>query len=172
MRRHSVATVVALVLASIGLLASAVLAAPQVRNFAAPLDSGQEIPPVDSEATGVAHFTLDRDGDALAYRLNVANIEDVTMAHIHVGTRGVNGPVVVWLYPDAPPAQLIEGRTQGTLAAGVVTGDDLVGPLAGQDLDALIELIRAGEAYVNVHTLEHPAGEIRGQIDVPRGHQS
>jgi hypothetical protein len=76
----------------------------------------------------------------------------------------MNGPVVAWLYPAAPPSVLIPGRFQGVLAAGVITEANLVGPLAGQTLGDLIERMEAGETYVNVHTLNYPAGEVRGQI--------
>lgn len=167
MHRRLIVTVAAFLLA-LTLPLAAAQASP--RNFVAPLSGDQEVPPADTDATGVSIFQLSRDGSELSYRLNVANIENVTQAHIHVGARGVNGPVVVWLYPDGPPAQLIPGRTSGTLATGTITADDLVGPLAGASLDDLLDTIRAGNAYVNVHTLQFPPGEIRGQIDVPRGH--
>lgn len=136
----------------------------QARNFTAHLSGDEEVPAVETRATGQAIFKLDKDGDAVHYRLNVANIENVTMAHIHNAEAGENGPVVVWLYPDDPPPQLIEGRTQGTLATGTITEDDLVGPLAGGSLDDLLELMTDDEAYVNVHTEQHPPGEVRGQI--------
>ena len=68
------------------------------------------------------------------------------------------------------------------LAKGTITEDDLVGPLAGADLDALLAQMRAGNTYVNVHTNDgdgtpnegpgdFPGGEIRGQIE-PRGSSS
>jgi hypothetical protein len=86
------------------------------------------------------------------------------MAHIHLAPVGVNGPVVVWLYPSAPPAQLIPGRFNGVLAEGVITDASLVGPLLGNELSVLIDALISGNAYVNVHTSQFPPGEIRGQI--------
>ncbi|MDR7432511.1 MAG: CHRD domain-containing protein, partial [Armatimonadota bacterium] len=68
---------------------------------------------------------------------------------------------------SAPPPQLRPGRFDGELASGVITAASLVGPLARQPLSALLERVRVGEAYVNVHTVAHPGGEIRGQI-LPR----
>jgi hypothetical protein len=133
-------------------------------QFIAPLSGGQEVPAVDTRARGQTIFRLSRDGSELSYRLIVANLHDVTMAHIHVAPAGANGPVVVWLYPSSPPAQLIPGRSSGVLASGTITADDLVGQLAGQTVGHLVALMRAGETYVNVHTAEYPAGEIRGQI--------
>ncbi len=140
------------------------LAANASTRFVANLSGAQEVPPATTRARGVATFALDASGDALTYRLIVANIENVTMAHIHLAPVGVNGPVVVWLYPDGPPPELIPGRTQGVLAEGFITAADLVGPLAGGTLDDLIEELADGNAYVNVHTSQFPGGEVRGQI--------
>jgi hypothetical protein len=136
--------------------------APAAKNFVAPLSGDQEVPAADTRARGNTTFQLREDG--LHYRLIVANLQNVTMAHIHVAPAGVNGPVAVWLYPSAPPPQLIEGRFSGVLATGVITEDDLVGPLQDAMLDDLLDLMRAGGTYVNVHTNQFPGGEIRGQI--------
>jgi hypothetical protein len=133
-------------------------------QFIAPLSGGQEVPAVDTRARGQTTFRLSADGQELSYRLVVANLHDVTMAHIHLAPAGANGPVVVWLYPSAPPPQLIEGRSSGVLATGVITAGNLVGLLAGGTMADLVAELRAGNAYVNVHTSAYPAGEIRGQI--------
>jgi len=132
--------------------------------FTARLSGAEEVPPADTRARGQATFRLSADGTELAYRLIVANIENVTMAHIHRAPSGANGPVVAWLYPGGPPAQLIPGRSQGVLAEGVLTAANLVGPLAGASLEDLVAELAAGDAYVNVHTSQFPAGEVRGQI--------
>jgi hypothetical protein len=124
----------------------------------------EENPANDSRGQGQAVFRLSEDGSTLSYKLIVANIENVTQSHIHLAPRGQNGGIVVWLYPPAPPLQLIPGRTQGVLEEGDITSANLVGALAGQDLSALIDAIRAGGAYVNVHTTQFPPGEIRGQL--------
>lgn len=134
------------------------------RNFGAHLSGDQSVPAVDTKATGQAIFQLSQDGNRLSYKLIVANIENVTMAHIHLAPAGQPGPVVVWLYPAGPPAKLIPGRTNGILMEGELTGYSLVGALKGMPLAALIELINEGNAYVNVHTTQNPGGEIRGQI--------
>ena len=120
---------------------------------------------VSTRGAGEASFRFLPDGESIQYRLNVANIQDVTMAHIHVAPNaGENGPPVVWLYPTAPPPALIPGRTQGSLGAGVFSATSLVGPMTGMSLDDLREAFVAGRAYVNVHTTRHPGGEIRGTI--------
>ena len=86
----------------------------------------------------------------------VENIENVSMAHIHLAPAGVDGPVVAWLYPEVPPAVLIPGRFDGLLAEGNITSINLSGPLAGQPLNALLEAMIKGNTYVNVHTNQYP----------------
>ena len=103
-------------------------------------------------------------GTSLHYKLIVANLVDTLQAHIHVGPPGENGPVVAFLYPSAPPAQLIPGRFSGVLAEGEITAADLIGPLAGASLADLLDEITAGNTYVNAHTVVNPGGEIRGPI--------
>lgn len=136
----------------------------QQRNFRTHLEGANEVPAVDTRAQGQAIFRLNKAGNAIDYKLIVSNIENVLMAHIHNAPAGANGGVVVWLYPASPPPQLIEGRFDGVLAEGTITSEDLVGSLAGQSLDDLLELMNNGETYVNVHTTQNPAGEVRGQI--------
>lgn len=145
--------------------------ANQLQNFNTHLTGDEEVPPVDTRAQGQTNFQLSKDGDQLRYKLIVANIENVLMAHIHCGPRGVNGPVTVWLYPEGPPPQLIEGRSSGVLAEGTITNDDVVAlpdspacPGGIENLDDVLEKMRTGGAYVNVHTSQFPPGEIRGQI--------
>jgi tetrahydromethanopterin S-methyltransferase subunit B len=135
----------------------------KVLTFSAHLTGDQEVPAAMTEAVGQAIFQLSKDGTELSYKLIVANIENVRMAHIHVAPAGVNGGVVVWLYPSAPPPSTIPGRTDGILAEGIITSAN-VGSLAGSSLSGLIALMVDGQTYVNVHTDQYPPGEIRGQI--------
>ncbi len=136
----------------------------KVLNFRAHLSGDQEVPPNESIAQGQAIFRLSKDGTELSYKLIVANLEDLHMAHIHLAPAGSNGGVVVWLYPSAPPAVMLPGTTNGVLAEGVITAANLRGTLLNQPLSALIDAMSAGNAYVNVHTMIYPGGEIRGQI--------
>lgn len=165
MKRFLLAGVVTVSMAlGVAAVSATATASPHDRNFTAHLSGTEEVHPVVTQATGHAVFQLDRDGTTLRYRLIVANIEDVTMAHIHRAPAGQNGGVVAWLYPDAPPPHLIPGRFSGVLATGTITADNLVGALAGMSLADLVEDFRSGNAYVNVHTSAYPGGEIRGQI--------
>lgn len=162
---------VLLLIALLTLGASTIAASGHNRNFRAHLSGQEEVPSVDTRATGQAIFQLDKDGDELQFKLIAANINDVTQAHIHCGAAGVNGPVVLFLYPDAPPPQLIPGRFSGVLSQGTRTNADLLArpdsevcPGGVANFDELIAKMRSGEAYVNVHTTANPGGEIRGQI--------
>jgi hypothetical protein len=123
------------------------------------------VPVRDTNAQGQAIFQVNADGTAISYKLMVANIQNVTQAHIHLAPAGSNGGIVAWLYPSAPPSQLIPGRSQGILGEGELTAASLVGALSGSPLSALIDAMKDGGTYVNVHTSQFPPGEIRGQID-------
>lgn len=144
----------------------------KVANFRAHLSGRNEVPPVETEATGEAIFRLNKDSSELSYKLIVSNIENVRMSHIHLASEVETGPIVVWLYPSVPPAALISGRFNGILAEGVITDSSLTGPLAGMALSDLIHEFYLGNAYVNVHTNQVGSGEIRGQIfgNMPTNH--
>lgn len=133
-------------------------AARTQRNFRAHLSGDGVVPPVDTDAQGQAMFRLNAAGDALHFALNVANIEDVIGAHIHNAPAGENGPIVAFLYGD-PFAEAVS--PDGRFVTGTITAADVIG-LTG--LDALLREMRAGNSYVQVHTLANPPGEIRGQI--------
>lgn len=158
------------VIGIIGLFATLAVAAPVVadppatRVFMARLEGAQEVPPVDTDGRGVAIFILNKAGTELKFRLIVGGLDDILMSHIHLAPAGSNGGIVVWLYPDSPPAALIPGRFNGILAKGTITDGDLVGALAGMTLSDLVDEMRAGNTYVNVHTQGVPSGEVRGQI--------
>lgn len=141
---------------------AAPIAAGGSRNFRAHLngdDAG-----VDTLAQGQAIFKFNADG-TLTYRLNVANIDGVIMAHIHLYTTAAGGPPVVWLIPDGPPPLSPPlGRTNGRLVEGTVDASRLVGPLAGMSLEDLRQAMADGRTFVNVHTADNPGGEIRGDI--------
>jgi hypothetical protein len=158
-----------LIVPLVAVLAVVVLAtaagATENRNFVAVLSGGEEVPAVDTHAHGLAHFQLNQDGNELAFKLIVANIEDVVASHIHCGTEGVNGPVVAFLYagPVVSP--------DGILAQGTVTAADVIPrpdspacPGGVATFDDLIAKMQSGGAYTNVHTVVNPGGEIRGEI--------
>jgi hypothetical protein len=109
----------------------------------AALAGTNEVPAINTSATGFAYFTYDRMTKMLSYQLNVDNIVGVTASHIHTGTVGVNGGIA---FPLTPP---VTGSSSG-----------VVGPFSG----AQEALLFSGGYYVNVHTTAHGGGEIRGQV--------
>jgi hypothetical protein len=129
-------------------------------SFRAKLTGSEVAPPVKTGAKGETVFHLSKDGKELNYKLTVKDIENVSAAHIHMGGKGKNGPPVAGLF--AGPKK--EGKFKGVLAEGTITEKELMGALAGKSVHDLIEMIKAGDAYVNVHTDAYPDGEIRGQI--------
>ena len=158
-------TLILMLAAALVLLLAVPVQAGGNGNFVAPLDGGQEVPPVDTNGSGVAKFQLSRDGTELGFKLIVANTQDVTQAHIHCGAAGVDGPVVAFLYggPTVSPNGIL---SQGTLTAGdvIAAASSTACPGGVADFAALIAKMASGDAYVNVHTVNNPGGEIRGQI--------
>jgi CHRD domain len=126
-------------------------------NFVAPMSGDEEVPPVETQARGVAKFKLRDQG--LVFKVNVANIEDVAASHIHCGAVGVNGPIGVTLFETLEPVSV-----NGTLAKGVITAPDEDNDCEWTDLDAVVAALESGNTYVNVHTVANPGGEIRGQV--------
>lgn len=153
--------------------------APQ--NFQTHLSGDAEVPARATLAQGNAKFQLAADGQSLEYTLIASNIENAFMAHIHLGPPTANGGIVVWLFGSPatsnPPLPETQVRHDGVLARGTITAANLVGALAGMTLEDLLAQIRAGNAYVNVHTRDldlpatqlqagnYPGGEVRGQLD-------
>ena len=135
-------------------------AAQQTQDYDANLTGSMQVPPVTTNATGLAELELNDDGDEISYDIQVEDIEGATQAHIHQGSEGENGDVVVSLFNSSEPTDV----NDGTLEDGDFTSEDFVGPLQGQNMSALVELMDNGQAYVNVHTEANPDGEIRGTI--------
>jgi hypothetical protein len=80
-------------------LLSSVVALAASRNFGTHLNGGNEVPVRLTNAQGGARFKQAEDGKPLHYKLNIANIENVFMAHLHLGPADGTGPIVVWFYP-------------------------------------------------------------------------
>ena len=156
-----------LVLGLAALVAGGLAVAGVNRNFSVHAKGSLEVPANLSNGQGQALFKLSKDGESLSFKLIVANIDDVTQAHIHCGAPGVNGPVVAFLFGfDAAGV-----TTNGILSQGTLTGANVIPradsaecPGGVADFDDLIAKMQSGDAYVNVHTIELPGGEIRGNL--------
>lgn len=118
------------------------------RLFIADLAGVNEVPAVTTAATGKGIMALNANATAVDFRVMVADIDNVTMAHIHQGSAGANGPVIAPLF----------------LGLGLF---DPANPISGTAPvnTPLVLAMLSGDYYVNVHTTEFPAGEIRGQIE-------
>lgn len=137
----------------------------QLRGF-------HEVPAVSTGARGTFRADIDAGAGTMRYVLRYENLEgEVRQAHIHFGQRDVNGGVSVFLCqtatnPDptglAPMCAPPPARVEGVLTAANVIGPATQGIAAGEFAE-LVQAIRAGRAYVNVHTATFPAGEVRGQ---------
>jgi hypothetical protein len=137
-------------------------AAQEVRMGAA-LTGGEETPPVLTGALGTADVVVDVTRKSVTVVLNLFNLPNATTAgHIHVGPRGIAGPVVLdFTFP--------RDLTGDQALTFVVTSRDFIPrPTVGiATIDDAIQAIVGGNAYINVHSTAFPAGEVRGQI-LPR----
>lgn len=142
------------------------------RTYVVKLSGDNELPnPVDTKARGRATFKVGKDDKRIRFKITVSQLDNYLAGHIHIAPPTENGPVVAWLFPKEPypfpnfvDDPLLPGTTNGVLAEGVITEEDLSGPLAGMSLDALISELEAGNAYVNLHTSQFVSGEIRGNF--------
>ena len=140
-----------LVLASLAWAGSAavVLAAPMTINV--PLSGAQQVPPVQTSGSGTATLTYDPATRHLTWSVTYSGLpSDVTMSHFHgPAAAGKNASVLIWI------------SKQGTPPASPITGETTLTPEQAQQF-------MAGDWYVNVHTKDHPGGEIRGQVVPPK----
>lgn len=137
----------------------------------AALNSFAEVPTLSTTGNGTfraaVNTTTDRIGYTLRYRRMSGNVQQ---AHIHLGRTATNGGIMAFLCSNptgAPAGTPACPRRRGTVS-GVIRPARVVGPAdqgvtTGQ-FDELVRAVRAGAAYVNVHTGPFPSGEIRGQI--------
>lgn len=132
--------------------------------FVAQLSGAKEVPPVNSGATGTAGFTI--QGGTIHYSISITGTDRVIGAHIHSGSSNTNGGIRVVLFPGPgqPPFGDPTGRLDGFLASGFFTASDL----DGITFDALVDAMRTGQVYVNVHNQDFRGGVVRGQIEPVR----
>lgn len=135
-------------------------AAQAKQQFKAKLKGDNEVPAVTTQAEGKASLKVKESN--IKYKLNITDLADVTMAHIHQGKAGENGEPVV----DLLAAGNKQKTSKGLFINGSITDSSLIGPMKGKTVSDLASSISAGNNYVNVHTQAHPDGEIRGQLTV------
>jgi CHRD domain len=139
----------------------------------------QEVPAISTEGNGTFRARIDARDEQIRYRLTYSDLEGgVLQAHIHIGQRAVNGAIVAFLCsnlasppPDTPECPASPGTVEGTIEPQDVR--DTTGatpPVGGQGIEAgafdeLVDAIRAGVTYANVHSTKWPGGEIRAQLE-------
>lgn len=132
------------------------------RNFRADLSGANEVPAVESDTTGRASFHANRAETEIRFTLRIRNAEGIlgeAGAHIHCGPEAENGPVVAFL------AGVVAGGLDGTVVIrATISDDNIINPACGETISELLDSIRAGNTYVNVHSIANPTGEVRGQI--------
>lgn len=117
-------------------------------HFTAKFSTAQESDDVTSDATGTASCFLTEEG--LWFYITADSLSsDMTAAHFHIGAIGVDGP----------PVRTITDDFNGNTATGLWSAPDPE-PLTPEMVQALF----AGNLYLNIHTMNNPAGEIRAQV--------
>src|SRR6202158_5582508 len=136
-------------------------------RFHADLVGTQEVPAIFTAGSATLDMrVLDHD-TRIEFQLAYENLTAPPLAaHVHFGQRGVSGGVS-FFFCGGGGKPLCPASTSGTIT-GTVVAADVVGPVAqgiqAGDLAAILQMIRAGFGYANMHTPLHPAGGIRGQI--------
>ena len=147
---------------SVGLMSillSTTKAQEGAQTFTATLEGSEN----KSNSTGTAKFQVNDNNSKISYWLNVTGIKKINEAHIHNGTSGQSGDIVVSLLSKSKSAK--GGTSPPEIDfSGNITKGELRSPLEGKDIADLVSIMSNGSAYVNVHTDKYPRGAIRGQI--------
>lgn len=149
-------------------------------KFSARLRGLNEVPPVATEARGSFSAKLSSDDSAITYEVSYQNLSTpILFSHIHFGFPKEATGIMVFLCgpaagqpggppagtPNPPPCQgTTSGTVTGTLTAANVIGPNAQGITPGADFAKVVQALRGGAAYVNVHSTRSPAGEVRGQV--------
>jgi hypothetical protein len=126
-----------------------------------------------TEGNGTLQLDLDKKSHMATYTLTFSGLSSaVTQAHIHFGKVHVAGGIFVWLCQTmakpSPTAGTPSCPTEGGTVTGTITAAKIIA-VPGQNVpagmfDVLTEALTSNTAYANVHTVNFPAGEIRGQV--------
>ena len=131
-------------------------------KFRANLSGNEEVPRVTTDTSGDFRFDFDDFEGTGSYRLKVRDGVRVTQAHIHCAPVGENGSVIIFLAGFHNPGWDVDGKW---IDNATVTDANIVNPACGATLADIVESMRDGDTYVNVHTVANSGGEVRGQIE-------
>ncbi len=163
--------------------ASIVFATDGFKRIRQTLTGYEEVPSVSTGGDGEFRGRINNDGTEVDWTLSYDDLEgSVQQAHIHIGQKGVNGGITVFLCTNLGngPAGIQPCPAAPATISGTVTAAD-ISPnipatqaarnqgLGTGEFDEFLDALRAGSLYVNVHSTLFPGGEVRSQIDGHRG---
>jgi len=171
------APILALVAIVVG-LPSVALGDDGARTFSARFRGIDEVPSVSTDASASLRLQINGSGDTatIDYTLTFNGLRaPVTQSHIHFGEARTNGAVVVFLCqegqaaapagtPSCGSANATSGTITGHLTAANVTALAAAQGITTGEMGRLVQAIRDGAAYANVHSGMFPSGEARGQL--------
>jgi hypothetical protein len=142
---------VKMMLAGLVLAGSISLAHAAPVTFTVPLTGAQQVPVVQTSATGSADLSYDASTRVVTWSITFSGLSsDATMAHFHgPAATGKNAGVKVWL------------SEKGSAIVSPIKGQATLSPEDAKEF-------AAGDMYINIHTKDHPGGEIRGQVVPPK----
>ncbi|QLG26499.1 CHRD domain-containing protein [Halorarum halophilum] len=117
--------------------------------------------PASCDAEGVANFRLVEEEERVEYQLRLDGIEGVSGVHLHRGSSGENGPHVVDIHKGEPTGDT--GEFFSLYARGEFLPDDFADDFDGSFAD-VVELIRDGETYLQVHRDDEGKEVVRGAL--------
>lgn len=150
-----------LVLAGAAMLAIAPDHKHDGHEFHAKLRGDNEVPPVDTEASGELRVRFADDFSSATIRFDLDDAERITQAHFHCGVEGENGPIIIFLAGFHDRGWDIDGRWLDNVT---ITDQNIVNTTCGSTLREVAEAMKDGRIYVNAHSVAHPPGEVRGQV--------
>lgn len=140
-------------------------------TLSAKLKGYEEVPVIFT--LGIGTFSATTTANAIAYTLTYTKLSGaVQQAHIHFGQRGVVGGISAFICtnlgngPAGTPAcpGPSAGTISGTITAATVTNFAIAQGIGAGQIGKVLNAIKSGVAYVDVHSTAFPGGEIRGQI--------
>ena len=160
-------------------LSSPIILAQGFKMISEILSGYEEVPAVSTSGGGQFRARISNDESSIQWELTYSGLEGaIQQSHIHLGQRGVNGGITVFLCTNlgngpagiqpCPPAP---STISGTIMSGDVS-PNIPATVAARtqgintrEIAELVGAIRAGATYVNIHTTTWPGGEVRKQIN-------
>ena len=174
MRKVLYVSIAAAAIAALAIGSLAIAGGGKKKVSGDPMIGYQEVPAVSSAGSGSFHATINKDDTSFDWTLSYGGEFNgaITQSHIHFAQRSVNGGITVFLRSNLgngpagtqacppPPATI-----SGTATAATMVNTAAAQGLAAGEFDELLDAIRAGRTYANLHTTTQPGGEVRAQVN-------